>query len=80
MYLYLFTSTAWKFICTVCSTVLHIVSSIRYQNAIYGNYFLNCPIVKRSLISFNCFFFEYIIKQAVSYLFIAAIENDRCSR
>ena len=50
------------------SAELHIVSSIRYQNAIYGNYFLNCSIVKRILISFNCFS-EYIIKQVVSYLF-----------
>ena len=26
MYLYLFTSTVWKFICTVCSTVYALVN------------------------------------------------------
>ena len=41
------------------SAELHIGSSIRYLNALYGNYFLNCYIVKRILISFNCFS-EYI--------------------
>ena len=41
------------------SAELHTGSSIRYQNALYGNYFLNCYIVKRILISFNCFS-EYI--------------------
>ena len=29
------------------SAELHIGSSIRYENASYGNYFLNCYIVKR---------------------------------
>ena len=33
------------------SVELHIVSSIRYQNAIYGKYFLNCSIDKIILIS-----------------------------
>ena len=42
------------------SPELHISSSIRYQNALYGNYFLNCYIVKIILISFNCFS-EYIL-------------------
>ena len=37
------------------SAELHISSSIRYENALYGNYFLNCYIVKIILISFNCF-------------------------
>ena len=34
---------------------LHISSSIRYENALYGNNFLNCYIVKLILISFNSF-------------------------
>ena len=34
---------------------LHIGSSIRYENNLFGNYFLNFYIVKRFLISFNCF-------------------------
>ena len=35
---------------------LHIGSSIRYENTkMFGNYFLNCYVVKRILISFNCF-------------------------
>ena len=38
---------------------MHIGSSIRYENALYGNYFLKYYIVKRILISFNCFS-EYI--------------------
>ena len=37
------------------SSELHIGSSIRYENALHGNYFLNCYIVKIILISFNCF-------------------------
>ena len=37
------------------SAELQIGSSIRYENALYGNYFLNCYIVKRILISFYCF-------------------------
>ena len=37
------------------SYVLHIGSSIRYENVLNGNYFLICYIVKRILISFNCF-------------------------
>ena len=41
------------------SAELHIGSSIRYENALYRNYFFNCYIVKRILISFNCFS-EYI--------------------
>ena len=38
---------------------LHIGSSIRYENALFGNYFHKCYIVKIILISFNCFS-EYI--------------------
>ena len=34
---------------------LHIGSSIRYENIFFGNYFLKFYIVKRILISFNCF-------------------------
>ena len=34
---------------------LHIGISIRYENILFGNYFLNFYIVKRILISFNCF-------------------------
>ena len=34
---------------------LHIGSSIRYENILVGIYFLKCYIVKRILISFNCF-------------------------
>ena len=41
------------------SAELHIGSSIRYENALYVNYFLDSYIVKRILISFNCFS-EYI--------------------
>ena len=37
------------------SYVLHIGSSIRYENVLNGNYFLICYIVKRILISFDCF-------------------------
>ena len=44
------------------STELHIGSFITYENALYGNYFLNCYIVKRILISFNCFS-EYIMHE-----------------
>ena len=39
---------------------LHIGSSIRYEKTLLGNYFLKCYIVKRILVSFNCFS-EYII-------------------
>ena len=39
---------------------LRIGSYIRYENALCGNYFLNCYIVKRILISFN-YFSEYIL-------------------
>ena len=38
---------------------LHIGSIIRYENTLFGNYFLKCYIIKRILISFNCFS-EYI--------------------
>ena len=38
---------------------LHIGSSIRYENILFGNYFLKYYIVKIILISFNCFS-EYI--------------------
>ena len=41
------------------SAGLQIGSSIGYEKALYGNYFLNCYIVKIILISFNCFS-EYI--------------------
>ena len=34
MYLYLFTSTAWKFICTVCSTVLMFKISSKYLDVV----------------------------------------------
>ena len=44
------------------SSEFHIGSSIRYENALYGNYFLNCYIVKRILISFKCFS-EYISRE-----------------
>ena len=37
------------------SAGLQIGSSIRYEKDLYGNYFLNCYIVKMILISFNCF-------------------------
>ena len=37
------------------SAGLQIGSSIRYEKALYENYFLNCYKVKISLISFNCF-------------------------
>ena len=40
-------------------TVLHIGSSIRYKNTLFWNYFLNCYIVKRILISFQLFFWVY---------------------
>ena len=47
------------------SADLHISSSIRYENALYGNYFLHYYIVKRILISFNCFS-EYIMSRLVN--------------
>ena len=39
---------------------LHLGSSIRYQNILFGNYFLKCNRVKIILVSFNCFS-EYIM-------------------
>ena len=39
----------------------HIGSSIRYETTSFGNIFFKCYIVKRILISFNCFS-EYITK------------------
>ena len=39
---------------------LHIGSSIRYENTLFENIFFKCYIVKRNLISFNCFS-EYIM-------------------
>ena len=39
---------------------LHIDSSIRYENTLFGNNFLKFYIVKRILISFNCFS-EYFV-------------------
>ena len=44
----------WPVIFILHSAELHIGGSIGYKNALYGNYFLNCYIVKRILISFNC--------------------------
>ena len=35
--------------------ILHISISIRYKITLFGNNFLKCNIVKRILISFNCF-------------------------
>ena len=43
---------------------LHIGISIRYKHTLHGNYFLKCNIIKRILISFNCFS-EYI-KQEIT--------------
>ena len=43
------------------SAGLQIGSSIRYEKALYGNYFLNYYIVKIIIISFNCFS-EYIYR------------------
>ena len=37
MYLYLFTSTVWKFICTVCSTVFIIYKSYTVDSNIHEN-------------------------------------------
>ena len=34
---------------------LHIGSSIRYEDTLFKKYFFKCYIVKRKLISFNCF-------------------------
>ena len=34
---------------------MFIGSSIRYENTLFGNYFLKCYIVKIIFISFNCF-------------------------
>ena len=53
------------------SAELHIGSSIRYENTLYGNYFLNCYIVKIILISFNCFS-EY------SYIYGDWVYNQAC--
>ena len=38
---------------------MHIGSIIRYEKALYGNYFLICYIVKRILMSINCFIQVY---------------------
>ena len=47
------------------SAELHIGSSVRYENALYRNYFLNCYIVKIILISFNCFS-EYSLRNNIA--------------
>ena len=44
-------------------------SSIRYENALYGTYFLNCYIVTIILISFNCFS-EYLTLKTWFYVFL----------
>ena len=49
------------------SAELHIGSSIIYENALYGIYFLNWYIVKRMLISFNCFS-EYTLQARIPQL------------
>ena len=41
---------------------LHIGSSIRYENTLFKYYFLKCYIVKRNLISFDCFSENMIVK------------------
>ena len=48
---------------------MHIGSAIRNENTLFGNYFLKCFIVKRILISFNCFS-EYINKQYKIEMFV----------
>ena len=48
---------------TTAASEFHIGSSIRYKNALYGNYFLNCYMVKRILISFNVFLSIYSLIQ-----------------
>ena len=42
------------------SAELHIGSSIRYENALYGNIFLNCNIVKIIFNILQLFFLVYI--------------------
>ena len=46
MYLYLFTSTAWKFICTVCSTVdtsgKYVVYLVDWLQSL-KQFFINVP-------------------------------------
>ena len=46
---------------------MHIGSSIRYENTLFENYIFNGYIVKRILISFNCFS-EYICNIFMNYL------------
>ena len=56
------------------SAELHIGSSIRYENVLYGNYFLNCYIVKIISISFNCFS-EYIYELSLHNSYIGLFFN-----
>ena len=46
-----------NFICILLNCILVVLSDA--ENAMYGNHILNCYVVKRILISFNCFS-EYI--------------------
>ena len=55
-------------------TKLHIGSSVRYKNTLFGNYYLIYYIVKIILISFNCFS-EYILEDNKKHTFCDKIIN-----
>ena len=50
---------------------LHIGSSTRYENTLFGNYFLKCYLVKRILIPFNWLSeYSYPLRRAISVMCI----------
>ena len=53
---------------------LHIGSSIRYENTLLKYYFLKVYIVKRNVISFNCFY-KYILKYVSQTKFFKMLFN-----
>ena len=51
------------------SSELHIGSSIRYENALYGNYFLNCYIVKKIFNILQLFFLVYVKNHYAKFVY-----------
>ena len=54
MYLYMFTSTAWKFICTVCSTVSSNVNVMLWTKFKYKKGINSLSMQKRVMVLVQC--------------------------
>ena len=54
MYLYMFTSTAWKFICTVCSTVSSSVNVMLWTKFKYKKGINSLGMQKRVMVLVQC--------------------------